>query len=675
MNVYVSTLAIEGTELEGDNPLPMFRNRNPQREVTEDGSFPPELKLNFGANTGERFLPYRVQDRYTRERRTIHLKTITLENELLKAVFLPDYGGRLYSLKDKRKDKEILYRNPVMQPANLAILNAWFSGGIEWNIGQVGHTFGTCSPLHAAKLIDDDGNAFVRMYEYERCKNVFWQMDFHLPSGAEQLQVYVRIVNDNDQAVPMYWWTNIAVEETERARVFSASSEAIYIVPGLNGHGVGHLPELPSLPGRDASYPMNFPFSSEYFFQTHASCQSPWEAVAYEDGRLFYERSTSLLRYRKMFCWGHHAGGRRWCDFLAKPGEGNYIEVQGGLAPTQLHGIEMPPRTTWEFTQAFGMTDIDEESVFKPEWADANSDVARRLESILSADDVYAIHDKLRAFAEREPGERLHDGSGWGALERVRRETTEGRPVPSGLTFEDRTLGAAQAPWLALLREGRLPEHAVEEAPPSWMIQEAWAEKVRASLGQPEGRTWTAYLHAGVMAYESGMEQAAIEAWEASLRLRPSAWAYRNLAEAAKRNGETDKALRLLEQAYGVSGRFPDRALAEEYLQLLIQDRRYEEAWRLYETLPANYANADRIKIIVGAAALELGQEAFMKELFDTEFAVIREGEVLIIELWYKYHAKKLAESRNEPLSQAHIEEAKIQFPPPSRIDFRMIGS
>ncbi|MGP3952569.1 hypothetical protein [Streptomyces sp. 7N604] len=31
-------------------------------------------------------------------------------------------------------------RNPVFQPASFALNGAWFSGGIEWNIGATGHT-------------------------------------------------------------------------------------------------------------------------------------------------------------------------------------------------------------------------------------------------------------------------------------------------------------------------------------------------------------------------------------------------------------------------------------------------------------------------------------------------------------------------------------------------------
>lgn len=181
MNVYNSTLTIEGAVLEGENPLPMFRNKNHHREVIVNESFTEEHKKLIGYETGDRYLPYRMKDRYSRDRKDIEIKTIILENEVLKAVFLPDYGGRLYSLLDKKTNKDILYKNPVLQPANLAIVNAWFSGGIEWNIGHVGHTFTTCSPVHAAKLLDDNGNEFLRIFEYERCKNIFWQIDFHLP--------------------------------------------------------------------------------------------------------------------------------------------------------------------------------------------------------------------------------------------------------------------------------------------------------------------------------------------------------------------------------------------------------------------------------------------------------------------------------------------------------------
>jgi tetratricopeptide (TPR) repeat protein len=675
MKLYSSTLSIDGAHLEGENPLPVFRDKNHNKAVIENGSFKTEHMENFGYETGERSLPYCIQDRYTRDRKSIILKTLILENDILQAVFLPDYGGRLYSLKDKRTNKDILYKNPVFQPANLAIRNAWFSGGIEWNIGQLGHTFTTCSPVHAAKLHDENNHEFLRIYDYERCKNVFWQIDFHLPKGSDKLLVYVRIVNDNSSKVPMYWWTNIALKETTKARVFSSTPEVIYMDQKIKGFGVDEMPYLPTAANIDASYPLNIPFSSEYFFQTTSAFQSPWEALAYEDGDVFFERSTELLRYRKMFCWGNHAGGRRWCDFLAKPGEGNYIEVQGGLSPTQLHGIDMPCNTVWDFTQIFGTMAVNTDLSHQDSWKNACKYIEENVDYHVCAEDVYKIHEKLQTYCSNEPDEILSLGSGWGALEKLRRQKVEARQLPDGFRFEDTGLSTPQYPWLALLQEGYLPETSVSEIPSSWMVQAEWLTLLETSLGEKSRHTWNAFMHYGVMLYENGEEENAIAAWEHSIAIKPSAWVYRNLSEAMKRKGLLDKALYYFENAYDLEKSFPDRAFTEEYLDLLIKCGEFEKAWKVYTSLPASLIMGDRIKIIMGTAACELGYDEYMINLFNTEFAVIREGESSIIELWYKYNAKMLAKESGLEMSDELLKEAMTLFAPPTNIDFRMIGN
>jgi len=82
-------------------------------------------------------------------------------------------------------------------------------------------------------------------------------------------------------------------------------------------------------------------------------------------------------------------------------------------------------------------------------------------------------------------------------------------------------------------------------------------------------------------------------------------------------------------------------------------------------------ASAERIKIMAGAAALETGHLDFVAGIFEHEYAVIREGEVLLTELWFKYNAKMLARQRGVKYSSELIEECKKLYPPPRRIDFR----
>ena len=128
-----------------------------------------------------------------------------MENDFIKAEFLPDWGGRLWSLVDKTEGRELLYKNEVLQPANLAIRNAWFSGGIEWNVGQYGHAFTTCSTVGFASVRASDGEEFLRMYSYERCKDFFWQIDFHLPPSSRFLYAHPVIFNINDEPLSVYY--------------------------------------------------------------------------------------------------------------------------------------------------------------------------------------------------------------------------------------------------------------------------------------------------------------------------------------------------------------------------------------------------------------------------------------------------------------------------------------
>lgn len=159
--------------------------------------------------------PYRQYNNYTREVKERVCEAAVLENRFLKAVFLPEYGGRLWELWDKKTEKNLLYTNDVIRFSNLAVRNAWFSGGVEWNIGVIGHTPYTTDPLYTAVTKTESGAPVLRMYEYERIRKVPYQMDFWLDEEDCFLNCRMRIVNESEDVIPMYWWSNIAVPEYE----------------------------------------------------------------------------------------------------------------------------------------------------------------------------------------------------------------------------------------------------------------------------------------------------------------------------------------------------------------------------------------------------------------------------------------------------------------------------
>jgi tetratricopeptide (TPR) repeat protein len=141
---------------------------------------------------------------------------------------------------------------------------------------------------------------------------------------------------------------------------------------------------------------------------------------------------------------------------------------------------------------------------------------------------------------------------------------------------------------------------------------------------------------------------------------------------AKKHMGDWHAAIAYLEEAYNISNRFPDRAFAEEYLDLLINNGRFQKAWEVYLQLPLSISQGDRILIIVGRAALELEKYDFLDNLFNLEFAVLREGEMLIVELWYLYRAKMLAKERKVEFTEELVKEVMGKFSPPDNIDFRL---
>lgn len=88
-------------------------------------------------------------------------------------------------------------------------------------------------PSFAARVTAEDGTPVLRMYEWERRRGVVYQMDFFLPENSSFLYARIRIENPKDHPVPMYWWSNVAVEETEKSRMIVPAEDAYCIQGGM----------------------------------------------------------------------------------------------------------------------------------------------------------------------------------------------------------------------------------------------------------------------------------------------------------------------------------------------------------------------------------------------------------------------------------------------------------
>jgi tetratricopeptide (TPR) repeat protein len=665
---------LPGAPLGEENPLPVFRASKPDRTMELRGNFPAEKHQLTGWQAGFRVLPYRMQDQYGRSRSEMSFQAVVLENDILRATFLPELGGRLVSLVDLKGGGELLSRNPVFQPANLAIRNAWFNGGIEWNIGQYGHTFFTCAPVFAAEIRGLSGEPGLRLFEYERCKGLFWQIDFFLPQGSPVLISYARVVNASRNETSFYWWTNIGVPEKPGLRILAPSRKVIYVI-GANGedmaYGWGELPHLPIL-AADASYPTNFSYGGEHFYQLDEAAV-PWEAALDEDGQGIFEASTGRLRYRKIFCWGSRAGGEHWKQILSEPGN-DELEIQAGMTPTQEHGLRMPGGASWDWLQVFGRFCGDAAQIHQADYESAIRYVDSALCQKHSPENLEKLRESYAALAQMPAVKILQQASGWGALELARRKTDpQELALPAGIDFPAGSISVEQQKWLDLLNQEVFPDPDPVKTPGEWMIQPEWLQL----LEKLPTKNWFSLLHEGVMRIEQFDLEGAGLAWQDSIRLQPSCWVLRNLAALARMQGQMQQALEYYEQAFSLAqaGENLPIALAVEYLQTFCAAERFQEALEVIRSLPEEYQQADRVQILSGRIFLELGNLVAVEKVLRREYAVIREGENELTDLWADLWLRREADSTGQLMDRSHRQEILQKYPPPTSIDYRIFNS
>ncbi|MFV8186018.1 DUF5107 domain-containing protein [Streptomyces sp. AF1B] len=632
-------LTLPAAQLGPDNPLPPLRLLHEVHRIDERDrdELPRDMARQTDYEPLRSLLPVRVRDGYGRTREPRKLDALVIENDRLRATVLPGLGGRVASLLHKPTGRELLYRNPVFQPANFALNGAWFSGGIEWNIGATGHTTLSCSPLHAARVPAPDGGEMLRLWEWERLRDLPFQIDLWLPRHSDFLHVGVRIRNPHQRPAPVYWWSNIAVPEERR--VLAPAQEAWHF---SYERRLRRVP-VPAYDGIDRSYPLNNPYAADYFYEVPQE-RRRWIAALDDDGHGLVQTSTDVLRGRKLFVWGAGSGGRRWQNWLTEPGSGGYCEIQAGLARTQLEHVRLDPESEVSWTEAYGPLDASPDG---SSWS-AVVDVAEaRLEAVLPRADVDAAHAAWKPYADTEPGEPLATGSGWGALEVLRADLK----LP-GTPFDESTLGEPQEPWLQLLRTGSLPEPRRVRPPGGTLVARHWRDMLETAPATP----LTEY-HLGVAQWHAGDRAQAVRSWERALELAPSLWPLlRCLAVADQEAGNHERAADRYADAFDdlCHERRDDSerwtaataALGREAIEALLAVRRTDQARAVWERLHPATRERGRFRLIEAQLLLAEGRPQEALDVFRAGFeaADLREGAEAVGRLWARLTDEPLPE-------------------------------
>lgn len=676
----IETWRMPAAALGRENPLPDLGHVGDAHAdiVIDEETVTPEEARYMGWGRVNTILPYTIQDGYGRTRRSRDFKAAVLENDNLRAVFLPELGGRLWSLMDKKTGRELLHVNPVFQPANLALRNAWFSGGVEWNCGIIGHTPFTVDDMACETLRFSDGTPVLRMYQYERVRHLLYRVEAFLPDGAPELYVRVRIDNATDEDTAVYWWSNMAVNEGPDVRVIVPAEKAFRY-----GYG-GKLAKVPvpymtaeadKLRGQaaklarenggtldwDITHTMELPQSMDFFFDVPKTAR-PFIAAPGKDGYGMCQTSTGELRGRKLFVWGMGSGGRHWQTFLSRKGSA-YIELQSGLAHTQLEHLPMAGKASISWLESYGAVQADPEAVHGHDWDKAVRAVADALNAARPAEALESWHARVKAELDGAQGEVVHTGMGYAHAEKA----LLGDAFDTcGLSLAAMRRTAKEQLWIDLAERGVFPCPDPLAEPLSYATGDAWEQALRRAAENGQD-SWFARYHLGVMADARGDTACARAEYERSLEMAVNPWAMRCLALIRQKSGEAEAAADMMCEA---ATRKPIRPLVVEALDALMAVGRWADMLALIDRLSPALQGNGRIKTYRIAAYLRTGRIDEAGALLDSAIVLtdVREGNTLLTDQWFEYMAIKHKGSA----APEHIEWAKDTLKPPKHLDFRM---
>lgn len=641
-----------------NNPVPdIIGTEDQHARAKHDNSISEEESRYMGWGRVKNIFPYTMQDGYNRIKRQKGFSSYVLENEFLKATFIPSLGGRLWSLYDKKAKKELLHVNPVFQPCNLALRNAWISGGVEWNVGIIGHTPFTIDKLFVREGSLKDGTPVLSMYQYERIRKLLYRVEAFLPDSSRFLMVRVRIDNPLDEESKVYWWSNMAVDEKKTSRIIVPAEKAFNFDDGLL-----RKIDVPSWHDKDLSYAATLPYSMDFFFDVKKQDRK-FIASLDKQGYGLVQFSTDTLQGRKLFVWGQGQGGQNWQSYLSREGSA-YVEIQAGLAKTQLEHLPIKKRESISWLEGYGALHVAPPAVHSSSYAQAVSETQKALEHAMPrtefdrlyadyCDDLDTLHFKTKEIAD-----------GWAEMEARIDKSFDS----CGLQFTHSRLFLAKE-WENLFKNGILQERPVLSAPVSYQVGEKWQSLLEKSLLLKGGKHWYSLYQLGAMLSAKGEYAKAKERFLESLAQKASPWAHAALALVYESEKDMESAVFHVLEAQKM---LADRHLSLLTLKILNKAGKYSESIQCYDNLPRNLKSLGRAKVLLIEALLSENKLARAEKLLLKPFVIadIREGEFSLSDLWYRLMIQKEEEKKGSRLNEKERADI-LSLSPPKHLDFR----
>ena len=268
--------------------------------------------------------PYARLDRDAMSRKPVPVKyeSLTLENEYLRIIILPELGGRIWSARDKVANRELFYYTSVIKPTVYNQRGGWPAGNLEVYGPYDAHMLTwPGEPWPWAFRRNKDGSASVILSHIDHFFRNKISMEVTLHPGRSFIELTLRLRNNNLLPNRYLLWTNAGIAAT-------AGTRFVYPMTRTIGHDSAELSTWPAVRGTDLSWYKNnqnmlgvFGLDLYDNFIGAYDSQTDYGTICWTDRR--------LARGVKTWTWGTGEAAMRQMKHYTD-NDGPYVEVQSG---------------------------------------------------------------------------------------------------------------------------------------------------------------------------------------------------------------------------------------------------------------------------------------------------------------------------------------------------------
>ncbi len=305
----------------------------PTYEIGQAQKNPMFLEKRVYQGSSGKVYPYPTIESISDEKKEKEYTAVMLENEYLKIMVLPEFGGRIQRAYDKTNGYDFIYYNHVIKPALVGLTGPWISGGIEFNWPQH-HRPSTFLPLSYHLEYGKDDSAAVLIHDVDEMYGTKAITKIALYPGRAYIEITGQLYNRTPLPQTFLWWANPAFAVNDHTQsIFPPDVHAVM------DHGKRDVSRFPIATGVyykkdysegvDISRYKNIPVPTSYMAQN-----SHYDFV----GGYNYERGAGLLHIadhhispgKKQWTWGCGDFGKAWDRNLTDE-DGPYIELMTGV--------------------------------------------------------------------------------------------------------------------------------------------------------------------------------------------------------------------------------------------------------------------------------------------------------------------------------------------------------